>query len=75
MQFTRKAFTGELDGAGIMIRMEKRGRVFDNICIERLWRSVKYEEVYIKDDRGVREAVTSLGSYFSFLKKYREKLR
>ena len=65
-QFTSKAFTGKLDGAGIKISMDGRGRVFDNIFIERLWRSVKYEEVYIKDYRGVREAVTSLGRYFEF---------
>ena len=65
-QFTSKAFTGKLDGAGIKISMDGRGRVFDNIFIERLWRSVKYEQVYIKDYRGVREAVTSLGSYFEF---------
>ena len=65
-QFTSKAFTGKLEGAGIKISMDGRGRVFDNIFVERLWRSVKYEEVYIKDYRGVREAVASLGSYFEF---------
>lgn len=46
--------------------MDGRGRVFDNIFIEQLWRSVKYEEVYRKGYRTVREAVRSLGSYFKF---------
>lgn len=66
VKFTSKAFTGRLTEAGIKISMDGRGRVFDNIFIERLWRSVKYEEVYIKDYRTVREAVLSLRDYFVF---------
>jgi len=65
-QFTSNAFTGKLDGAGIRISMDGRGRVFDNIFIERLWRSIKYEEVYIKEYRTVREAEGSLRKYFEF---------
>jgi putative transposase len=48
-QFTSNDFTGILLSKGIGISMDGRGRVFDNIFTERLWRSVKYEEVYIKD--------------------------
>jgi putative transposase len=48
-QFTSRDFTGMLLDAGVRISMDGRGRVFDNIFIERLWRSVKYEEIYIKD--------------------------
>jgi putative transposase len=65
-QFTSEDFTGILSGAGIRISMDGRGRVYDNIFVERLWRSVKYEEVYLKDYEGVREARESLGRYFDF---------
>ena len=63
-QFTSKDFTGRLEDEGIRISMDGRGRVFDNIFVERLWRSVKYEEVYLKDYRTVEEAIQSLGAYF-----------
>jgi putative transposase len=49
VQFTGKDFIGKLEGSGIQISMDGRGRVFDNIFIERLWRSLKYEEVYAKN--------------------------
>jgi putative transposase len=49
LQFTSNDFTGILLGKGIKISIDGRGRVFNNIFTERLWRSVKYEEVYIKD--------------------------
>lgn len=48
-QFTALAFTGCLEAAGVRISMDGRGRVFDNIFIARLWRSVKYENIYLKD--------------------------
>src|SRR5208282_3136980 len=48
-QFTSERFTGELEARGIAISMDGRGRCLDNIFIERLWRSLKYEEVYVKD--------------------------
>ena len=65
-QFTSEAFTGKLEDAGIRISMDGRGRTFDNIMIERLWRSVKYEEVYLKDYENVADARTSLTEYFLF---------
>jgi len=65
-QFTSEAFTGVLKAGGIRISMDGRGRVFDNIFVERLWRSVKYEEVYLKDYLNVLEARTSLAEYFAF---------
>lgn len=65
-QFTSEAFTGVLREAGIAISMDGRGRVYDNIFVERLWRSVKYEEVYLHDYQTVAEAVSGLGRYFTF---------
>jgi putative transposase len=65
-QFTSTGFTGVLEAQGITISMDGRGRAFDNIFVERLWRSVKYEEVYLKEYDSVREAVRSLGAYFRF---------
>lgn len=70
-QFTSLDFTGKLKDAGITISMDGRGRVFDNIFIERLWRSVKYEEVYLKDYESVPIAITSLGAYFTFYNQER----
>ena len=65
-QFTSDAFTGILEDHCIRISMDGRGRVFDNIFVERLWRTVKYEEVYLKDYSGVRDAKDSLRGYFDF---------
>jgi putative transposase len=70
-QFTSTAFTGVLESQGVAISMDGRGRAFDNIFIERLWRSVKYEEVYLKEYDGVKEAVRSLGEYFRFYNQER----
>jgi putative transposase len=55
-QFTSQNFTGKLLCAGIQISMDGRGRALDNIFVERLWRSVKYEDIYLKDYRTVGEA-------------------
>ena len=63
-QFTSREFTNVLKWANVRISMDGRGRVFDNIFVERLWRSVKYEEVYIKDYKDVRTARRELTSYF-----------
>ena len=63
-QFTSKIFTDVLKDAHIAISMDGKGRVFDNIFIERLWRTVKYEEVYLKDYANVREAIRSLSDFF-----------
>lgn len=65
-QFTSKAFTGLLKGHGITISMDGRGRAFDNIFIERLWRSVKYEEVYLHAYEDGRHAHDGLSRYFPF---------
>jgi putative transposase len=65
-QFTATAFTGRLERCGIAISMDGRGRALDNVFIERLWRSVKYEEVYLKDYADGWEAERSLSRYFDF---------
>ena len=65
-QYTSAEFTGRLQEAGVRISMDGRGRAFDNIMIERLWRSVKYEEVYLKDYASVGECRRNLRSYFEF---------
>ncbi len=65
-QFTSLEFTGMLKDSGIQISMDGKGRVFDNIMIERLWRSVKYEEVYLKDYEDFWVAHESLAAYFTF---------
>jgi putative transposase len=66
VQFTSAAFTGKLLEREIRISMDGRGRVFDNIFVERLWRTVKYEAVYLQDYQSVPEAIAHLGSYFNF---------
>ena len=63
-QFTAQAFTTRLEAAGVQISMDGRGRVFDNIFIERLWRSVKYENVYINDYDSVPALEQGLSDYF-----------
>lgn len=65
-QFTARAFTGRLESCGVSVSMDGRGRALDNVFIERLWRSVKHEEVYLKDYASAWEAEASLGSYFRF---------
>ena len=65
-QFTAAAFTARLESAGVAISMDGRGRALDNVFVERLWRSVKYEEVYLKDYRDGWEAEASLMRYFRF---------
>jgi len=63
-QFTAKEYTDILNDAKISISMDGRGRCFDNIFTERLWRTVKYEEVYLKDYQSFAEAEKSLNQYF-----------
>jgi putative transposase len=65
-QFTCVDFTGLLENEGIKVSMDGRGRVFDNIFVERLWRSVKYEEVYLHDYQTVPAARVHLSDYFGF---------
>jgi putative transposase len=70
-QFTSEKFTGELAEREIAISMDGRGRCMDNIFIERLWRSLKYEEVYLKDYETVAEARTGIEKYFRFYNQER----
>jgi len=70
-QYTGKAFTGVLKAHGVKISMDGKGRVTDNIMIERLWRSVKYEEIYIKDYDSVEELVAGLRTYFDYYNNHR----
>jgi putative transposase len=65
-QFTSVDFTRLLENAGIRVSMDGRGRVYDNIFVERLWRSVKYEEVYLHDYQTVPAARSHLSAYFEF---------
>jgi len=65
-QFTSEKFTGELERRGIVVSMDGRGRCLDNIFIERLWRSLKYEEVYLRDYQLVPEARQGIGNWFRF---------
>ena len=65
-QFTSNVFTSRLEAQGITISMDGRGRFLDNIFVERLWRTVKYEEVYLNDYLNVPEAVPNLSTYFKF---------
>jgi len=65
-QFTSEAFTGTLSNAGIRISMDGRGRALDNVFIERLWRSVKYEDIYLRDYADGHELHAGLTRYFRF---------
>jgi len=70
-QFTSPEFTGILESHGIRISMDGRGRVFDNIFVERLWRTIKYEEIYLHEYRTVGEARAHLAAYFRFYNEER----
>jgi putative transposase len=70
-QYTGASFTGRLKEACVRISMDGKGRAFDNIMIERLWRSVKYEEVYLKDYGSVQDCRRSLAVYFEFYNRER----
>jgi len=65
-QFTSEAFTKVLKDAGIAISMDGRGRALDNIFVERLWRNVKHEDVYLKGYATMGELRAGLGEYFAF---------
>lgn len=65
-QYTSKQFLKPLKDNGIKISMDSKGRALDNIFVERLWRTVKYEEVYIKEYRTAKDAHASLKDYFLF---------
>jgi putative transposase len=65
-QFTSAAFTGTLAAAGVRISMDGRGRWMDNVFIERLWRSLKHEDVYLKGYADGREARAGIGAWIAF---------
>ena len=70
-QFTSESFTSVLQDAQITISMDGKGRWMDNVFIERLWRSVKYEEVYLKAYADPLEARKNLKAYFAFYNQER----
>jgi putative transposase len=65
-QFTARGWTGRLEAAGVQVSMDGKGRCLDNVFVERLWRSVKYEDIYLKGYQGVPELRQGLGIYFPF---------
>jgi putative transposase len=66
VQFTATAFTGTLESAGVAVSMDGRGRALDNVFVERLWRSVKYEDIYLRSYEAVPELHRGLARYFAF---------
>jgi putative transposase len=66
VQFTSQEFTGRLESAGVAISMDGKGRALDNVFVERLWRTVKYEEIYLKDYATGAECHGGLKSYLRF---------
>ena len=71
VQFTAEAFTGCLERAGVSVSMDGRGRALDNVFVERLWRSVKHEDIYIQNYETVPELRLGLGRYFGFYNEER----
>jgi putative transposase len=65
-QFTSREYTGRLEAAGVAVSRDGRGRALDNVFVERLWRSVKYEDIYIKDYESTPELESGLRAYFEF---------
>lgn len=71
VQFTACAWTGRLEAAGVKVSMDGRGRCLDNVFVERLWRSVKYEDIYLWGYEGVPQLHAGLGRYFRFYNEER----
>jgi hypothetical protein len=71
-QFTSDDFTGTLERHKVTISMDGKGRYMDNIFVERLWRSLKYEEVYLKDYASVAEAKAGIVSWLGFYNEERQ---
>lgn len=71
VQYTSEGFIALIEGRGIKVSMDGKGRALDNIFIERLWRTVKYEEIYLKEYKDVRELRTNLQKYFQFYNRER----
>lgn len=72
-QFTSEAFTGTLKAAGIRISMDGKCRWVDNVFVERLWRSLRYEEVYLKAYENVAQARQGIGNSFRFYNRDRRR--
>lgn len=71
VQFTASAWTSRLEGAGVAVSMDGRGRCLDNVFVERLWRTVKYEDVYLRGYESVLELERGLRAYFRFYNEAR----
>ena len=71
VQFTAQAWTGRLESAGVAVSMDGRGRCLDNVFVERLWRSVKYEDLYLWRYEGVPALQRRLGRYFPYYNEAR----
>jgi putative transposase len=71
VQFTAQAWTGRLESAGVAVSMDGRGRCLDNVFVERLWRSVKYEDIYLRRYEAVPELREGLGRYFRYYNEER----
>jgi putative transposase len=65
-QFTSEAWVNELKGRGVQVSMDGRGRALDNVFVERLWRTVKYEEVYRREYESIADLRSRLTTYFHF---------
>ena len=71
VQFTSASFTGRLESAGAKVSMDGKGRCLDNVFVERLWRTVKYEEIYLRHYETVPALQTGLAKYFDFYNRER----
>ena len=71
VQFTATAFTSRLENAGIRVSMDGKGRCLDNVFVERLWRTVKYEDVYLRNYERVPELSAGLGRFFPYYNESR----
>ena len=65
-QFTSREYTGRLETAGVAVSRDGRGRALNNVFVEQLWRSVKYEDIYLNKYEHVTELETGLTAYFRF---------
>jgi putative transposase len=71
VQFTAQAWTGRLESAGVQVSMDGKGRCLDNVFVERLWRTVKYEDIYLWRYEGVPQLQRGLGQYFPYYNEER----
>jgi putative transposase len=71
VQFTAQAWTGRLEAAGVQVSMDGKGRCLDNVFVERLWRTVKYEDIYLWRYEGVPQLQRGLGRYFPYYNEER----